>query len=853
MSEQFKRIYLNQLQDKIMPFLQALNPKEKKAIVPLLREYGNSPQREKEEYIFCAAALICCTKAQFRTIARWRISFEALDDVLKWHCPEWFSEVCEDWFKSGHLVIPYKYLIEWTKAGYIITQPDHIARSLANCVYKYNKELKNYQTNPEIIELYPITLDEHIWALFCHPSAIDYIDNSTISLFDENNNMGIWGHILKQQTAIGRLDRMRILGACLETTSYDFKKEEAGWFSDLFQYLSPTCEELLSLQEKLFNILTCNMSKPINKTLAEINRIAGKEGFRSNDFLNYLTPLLSGEIKSIINLSLTIADKIAANDSNTKPSVCKCITTVFINKDETIQTKAAKLIIKHGNPSELNETLSEYSSMIFMSVRELLKDFFSGEEDREIPDEVGIPSTSFNLSDETNRIKPIETVDDLLFFLSSAFESHELAPLYLLPDALIRLDKDIREENMEQMQLAFRKAYSVANTLTIYSTHERNYTTNESEETTRFCHVCLSEQLLALFFINYGQLLCSRFPKASVALKELHKEMEQADKHSHKKMSDIFNRRRQITDLKDWFGKEYILLRPYHAILQQALFIIKKQKKLPLLSTPTHTPAWITAEVLDERLSIYEQQHITPDNSDLEVALFRCAPHKASDRYPLLINHINSINWKIADEKKKNILFEFKSVLNISLPDTPYPKSPLLAGISSWLRRSIGPRDVKKFILSYPTMPEIPYIMIIKDRLEFAQVADAETRDMLIHSIQTLYDLKIQLTEPTLLFLACCMLCSEKEVRGYAAEIWIERAGADKLNSKRLGDIIGTLTQKEWAPLKRFTDICIKSLINISVKHNYALKETAAAALDKIKTPITNIKKLESIYQELIF
>ncbi|MCQ8990041.1 DUF6493 family protein, partial [Escherichia albertii] len=57
---------------------------------------------------------------------------------------------------------------------------------------------------------------------------------------------------------------------------------------------------------------------------------------------------------------------------------------------------------------------------------------------------------------------------------------------------------------------------------------------------------------------------------------------------------------------------------------------------------------------------------------------------------------------------------------------------------------------------------------------------------------------------------------------------------------------------ENWAPLKRFTDLAMQSLINISSRHNQSLLEMVTAMdshLSAVK--ITNYKKLAELRQEL--
>ena len=97
------------------------------------------------------------------------------------------------------------------------------------------------------------------------------------------------------------------------------------------------------------------------------------------------------------------------------------------------------------------------------------------------------------------------------------------------------------------------------------------------------------------------------------------------------------------------------------------------------------------------------------------------------------------------------------------------------------------------------------------------------------------------------------MLHADKTVRALAGELWIEKLRYPQgVNSTHIGDILGRLEKESWAPLKRFTNLAMQSLINISFRHNQALLEMVCAMDSHLSTvKITNYKKLTELRQEL--
>jgi len=108
-------------------------------------------------------------------------------------------------------------------------------------------------------------------------------------------------------------------------------------------------------------------------------------------------------------------------------------------------------------------------------------------------------------------------------------------------------------------------------------------------------------------------------------------------------------------------------------------------------------------------------------------------------------------------------------------------------------------------------------------------------------------------TSPIHLFLATAMLCGDKKIRVKAGEIWQDSVIRNQLDANDFGKILGRLQNKEFAPLKRFTDLAQDQLLNISTLHNVALEKTIANLLARLPPiPIKNTKQLLTLYRELL-
>lgn len=855
--DEFYAIHKSNRISAIASFLQKLTPKERKEMASILRKMPESTIKRPGKEIFFISCLACCTQNQFKNLTRWYNGNppEQTDEILVWNCPSWLSDHYNQAVESNLRVLDYDTLCRWQLKGYFTPSPLLIARSLAGAPHR--KEHNKVDTN--FIEKNSITLNEHIWTLFQNQSMVNYYTYACNSDTGKHIEKSTWVSIFKKYTSNGRIDRLRVLRESLLSVNYDLGRDITGWFMDLFIDMAPTTEELLFIQDELFGTFNCTFTKPINRSLDNIKQIATYPDFKTIDFLGYLPVLLSSEAKSIVVSTLAILDKILKEKPGYSYKVCKEAAIAFLHKDESIQTKTARLIVKYGtdNSAEIINIISSYDNNILMSVKAIFADLPGWPNPANNPEQ-NTATTLYQdnpgadeaipIINETNSIAPICTIDDLVFFLSQAFTNGEPINLDLLPDALIRLNEEITGDHLPQFEIALRKAYEISARDPFwysYNYHTKEFEDNYFRGEGQYC------RMLAVFFINYCRQLAERFPQSADTFRQIDKEgMEMVKRAGNKNFFDVGPK---VSPLSDWYGKDFKLLQPYLSIFTRAQHYIDQNIDLPLLSTPTHYPAWITQEAFNERLSRYNELQQEPDEADLQLALSRRVPGMEDEMIDQVKKHCSTYSWKTTGEKKQDSTYTDRSYIEVNIPTSPWEKEKnLYAGIGDNIRYYISYYDIDYLCFMFPSIPAIPYSLLTRDRFEFAQIPNAETRDMIQIGISVLYESKINIDPMTTLFLACCMLCSEKNIRNYAAEIWLERSINQQIDNRLLGQTLGTLLDAEWAPVKRLTDMAVSNFLSASPQHNVALQQTVEAVLSHITRPVTNLKKLLEIYNELL-
>jgi len=103
------------------------------------------------------------------------------------------------------------------------------------------------------------------------------------------------------------------------------------------------------------------------------------------------------------------------------------------------------------------------------------------------------------------------------------------------------------------------------------------------------------------------------------------------------------------------------------------------------------------------------------------------------------------------------------------------------------------------------------------------------------------------------LFVAYMAIHQNKTLRNLSAELWHKATLEGTMNQQRLGEILGKLEHNEYTPLKRFTDLVVSNMLNLSTLHNQGLHTLLSSMIAHMNDePIKGTKKLLEIYLEVL-
>lgn len=673
-------------------------------------------------------------------------------------------------------------------------------------------------SSEEILFTYPATLDSHIWFLFEYESDVT-------SCYNERD----WKEILKKLAKDHKIDRSGLLRSCLKAVNFNLSKEHNTWFLELFAYLEPTSKEILEWQDELFMIFHSTQHSLFPGTLKIVNQVTTDKAFKTEDFLHAASSLITLPTKNIVNALILTLEKIAKDNNAYHEEICLLLVPVFLNKDKALQTKGAKIIARYGNPEseKIQEELKLYTGSFLSDAGALLEKFIAEKGEAESKEKKNYEPALWHLSET---VLPIETIDDFIFFAPQVFHTGKTYYFERFLEALLKFNNEFKEEHFNQLEPAFKAALKVKGTGGLH-------------------------HLLATFFISYG--LLKQKNKSRVLLEA----------------------RTEFPNFENWCEKRTpLVFKAYHQLLSGIFELLKQNKELPLLSAPDHTPCWITARHLVDKLKIYQQQNELPVPFDLQIAVLRVKKENlhAAEQYAK-----EQLDGKYAEM--------LKPVFNPDYFRSRYDPA-YLDGNFDW---TFSYRKIYK----WNNTEEIPQVLItIENRKELPE--DASFLDHLFNSYHGIYHddlISILYTAPYFsgsvvakkynenlsnavyqydirgnvdfleawlkldlpfqpvhyVLLSAGLFNKDKTLCGMAFEALINKIVSDDFKVKELGTLIGKKISFGWAPVKRLTD-GLSGLINLSYSHNLALEKLLISILSAIEKPVFNLKKLLELYYELL-
>jgi len=379
----------------------------------------------------------------------------------------------------------------------------------------------------------------------------------------------------------------------IEVLLNPWKKNVLDMYCRWIEGFAPTEEELLPSQQTLFALLTLDKSSLINFAMKCIAQISTHPNFDFQAFAdNFALCFTVQKITKSQLIGVEILEKYYQKQASTHPEYREQLAVLFTVPDVKLQEKVASLLTTYFNHEGLSEVIAPYRDYLKGKAQDLLATLSQSESstlsDRSVSSDNSknsyIPTKKTACAART--LRP----EDLLFLLGDCLREPAAHTIDVFLEGLITLQDDFPAD--------------WAKSLSPYIKQLSKRVDKEEIPT----DIILLGVLRAL--IERRPLALD--PKCRYTWEEFCQKREKLSKKEFEAYS-----------LDYYLGNARQVLPFLFRKGQMVIDFILQHCHLPLLSTPSHLPFYIEAEVLVDKLLQYEAQGKAPDLDDLIVACNR--------------------------------------------------------------------------------------------------------------------------------------------------------------------------------------------------------------------------------------
>ena len=408
-----------------------------------------------------------------------------------------------------------------------------------------------------------------------------------------------WDEVFELLVHYGYQIPRSFVGQLLESLLNQWKKPHLDWHCRLLKWLAPTQEELLAHQQTLFAVLGTGVGSVVKTVMEYIVSIANAQKFDFESFMQQfpLAFTIEKQPKALLQ-GVEILAKGFKKHAPTDLSYREQLAVLFTQPDIKLQEAVADLLTTYFTDEGLAEVVAPYKDYLKGKAQKLLENHSLevAEASASVtPNSQAITPNTQPLTPNTHTLTPILyplTPNETLFLLGDCIREKSAATIDVFFDALVRLQDQIPVDYPEQVKPYLKQLLA------------REWSMG-------------TMPLLYLFLDSWSnqsiEPLIYDIDKEWKEIRRLYKE----EKYSQ---ADKLDKLRVIhygaNKAKETFP--YLFHKIAHTLKK-----LKEKDALPFLSTPTHEPFYIEAEILVNKLLQYEAQGKAPDLDDLIVACNR--------------------------------------------------------------------------------------------------------------------------------------------------------------------------------------------------------------------------------------
>jgi len=430
-----------------------------------------------------------------------------------------------------------------------------------------------------------------------------------------------------------------------------WKKNILNAYCRWIEAINPTADEVIENQYILFSILSLGNTALINFAMKQLQKAANASAFDFQSFADNFTLCFAiPKIAKSQLIGLDILEKYYKKQAPTNTEYREQLAVLFTIPDAQLQEKVANLLTTYFNHEGLPEVIAPYRDYLKGKAQDLLATLSPSENSENSENSPTACAARTSHSSRTPKIARAArtlTPNDLLFLLGDCLRERTAATIDLFFEGLVQLQESLPANYTKELAPYLKKLmknHYLDSVITIIKgflycySHQKpleippyQYTYEESN--------ALREKLDKAAFEEY--LLWGRL-------------------YNHKTFMPFLFHKAQLT-----------------------LKYLNEKEVLPFLSTPTHEPFYIEAEIFVDKLLQYEAVNKQPDLHDLIVAcnrlLFRnvsaaakAKAQKLKGTYAPAIQYYLGITDKI--QPTEEFLPLWTQITRIKHPDREFPE-----------------------------------------------------------------------------------------------------------------------------------------------------------------------------------
>ena len=415
-----------------------------------------------------------------------------------------------------------------------------------------------------------------------------------------------WDEVFELLVHYGYQIPRSFVGQLLESLLNQWKKPHLDWHCRLLKWLAPTQEELLAHQQTLFAVLGTGVGSVVKTVMEYIVSIANAPQFDFESFMQQfpLAFTVEKQPKALFQ-GVEILAKEFKKHPPTDVSYREQLAVLFTQPDVKLQEAVAELLTTYFNQEGLPEVIAPYRDYLKGKAQNLLvtlspsefsapsdlSDSSASSENSQTACAVRTPRTPLSQG-EVRESGVCESGERILFLIGDCIREKSAATIDVFFDALVRLQDQIPVDYADQIKPYLKQLLA------------REWFVGTMPLLYHFLDSWSSQSPTPLVYDT---------DKEWKEIQKLYKEDKytQADKLDKPRVMHIAANQAQQT-FPYLFNK-----------IARTLQKLKEKDTLPFLSTPTHEPFYIEAEVLVDKLLQYEAQGKAPDLDELIVACNR--------------------------------------------------------------------------------------------------------------------------------------------------------------------------------------------------------------------------------------